>query len=123
MLRSAPVQQTGDVFELFSRRRLRAALWRGRRSGQGVPRAAAFRFDEESLRFLLDSKVVDQAMADWLAGFCSPGDIWGYPEGEIYFPGSPLVIVESTFGEAVVLEPCCSAFTTTTPPLHPPPPG
>ena len=32
------------------------------------------------------------------------GDIWGYPEGEIYFPGSPIVIVESTFGEAVVLE-------------------
>ena len=43
-------------------------------------------------------------MADWLADFQFSGDIWGYPEGEIYFPGSPIVIVESTFGEAVVLE-------------------
>jgi nicotinate phosphoribosyltransferase len=93
------------VFELFARR-----LPGGRRYGVvgGVGRALRslrhFRFDEESLRFLMDSKVVDQAMADWLADFQFSGDIWGYPEGEIYFPGSPLVIVESTFGEAVVLE-------------------
>src|SRR5690606_22391478 len=32
------------------------------------------------------------------------GDIWGYAEGECYFPGSPLMIVESTFAEGVVLE-------------------
>ena len=93
------------VFELFARR-----LPEGRRYGvvAGVGRALRalghFRFDEESLRFLLDREVVDQGMADWLADFRSRGDIWGYPEGEIYFPGSPIVIVESTFGEAVVLE-------------------
>jgi nicotinate phosphoribosyltransferase len=93
------------VFELFARR-----LPAGRRYGVvgGVGRALRalrhFRFDQESLRFLLDCKVVDQAMADWLADFHFSGDIWGYPEGEIYFPGSPIVMVESTFGEAVVLE-------------------
>jgi nicotinate phosphoribosyltransferase len=93
------------VFELFARR-----LPEGRRYGVvgGVGRALRalrhFRFDQESLRFLLDRKVVDQAMADWLADFHFSGDIWGYPEGEIYFPGSPIVMVESTFGEAVVLE-------------------
>ncbi|MGZ5405703.1 MAG: nicotinate phosphoribosyltransferase, partial [Nocardioides sp.] len=32
------------------------------------------------------------------------GDIWGYAEGEIYFPYSPLLVVESTFAEAVLLE-------------------
>jgi nicotinate phosphoribosyltransferase len=93
------------VFELFARR-----LPEGRRYGvvAGVGRALRalrhFRFDDESLRFLLDREVVDEAMADWLAGYVFSGNIWGYPEGEIYFPGSPLVIVESTFGEAVVLE-------------------
>jgi nicotinate phosphoribosyltransferase len=93
------------VFELFARR-----LPEGRRYGvvAGVGRALRavrhFRFDEESLRFLLDREVVDQGMADWLADFQFSGDIWGYPEGEIYFPGSPIVIVESSFGEAVVLE-------------------
>ena len=93
------------VFELFARR-----LPEGRRYGVvgGVGRALRalrhFRFDEEALRFLRDRKIVDQAMADWLSDFRFSGDIWGYPEGEIYFPGSPIVIVEGTFGEAVVLE-------------------
>ena len=93
------------IFELFARR-----LPEGRRYGVvgGVGRALRalrhFRFDDESLRFLRDREVVDDAVADWLASYKFSGDIWGYPEGEIYFPGSPLVMVESTFGEAVVLE-------------------
>jgi nicotinate phosphoribosyltransferase len=93
------------IFELFARR-----LPEGRRYGVvgGVGRALRalrhFRFDDESLRFLRDREIVDEAVADWLANYKFSGDIWGYPEGEIYFPGSPLVMVESTFGEAVVLE-------------------
>jgi len=93
------------VFELFGRR-----LPEGRRYGvvAGVGRflrsLRQFRFDDESLRFLRDRKIVDHVTADWLANYQFSGDIWGYPEGEIYFPGSPIVIVESTFGEAVVLE-------------------
>jgi nicotinate phosphoribosyltransferase len=108
MVRGARRAGTADrpcVFELFARR-----LPEGRRYGVvgGVGRALRalrhFRFDEESLQFLRDREVVDQGMADWLADYTFSGDIWGYPEGEVYFPGSPLVIVESTFGEAVVLE-------------------
>ena len=30
--------------------------------------------------------------------------MWGYAEGEVYFPHSPLLIVEASFAEAVVLE-------------------
>jgi nicotinate phosphoribosyltransferase len=108
MVRGARRAGTADrpcVFELFARR-----LPEGRRYGvvAGVGRALRalrhFRFDEESLRFLRDREVVDQGMADWLADYRFSGDIWGYPEGEVYFPGSPLVIVKSTFSEAVVLE-------------------
>ena len=93
------------VFELFARR-----LPEGRRYsvvagvGRFLRALRQFRFDDESLRFLRDRKIVDHVMADWLADYQFSGDIWGYPEGEIYFPGSPIVIVESTFGEAVVLE-------------------
>src|SRR5918997_33088 len=108
MLRAALRAGTASrrcVFELFARR-----LPEGRRYGvvAGVGRALRalrqFRFDEESLRFLLDRRIVDPPTADWLAGYAFTGDIWGYPEGEIYFPGSPVLIVESTFAEAVVLE-------------------
>ncbi len=41
---------------------------------------------------------------DWLARYRFRGDIWGYGEGDVYFPGSPLLVVEATFAEAVVLE-------------------
>jgi nicotinate phosphoribosyltransferase len=108
MLRAARQAGTADrrcVFEMFARR-----LPEGRRYGvvAGVGRALRalrhFRFDEEAIRFLCDRDIVDSATADWLADYRFAGDIWGYPEGEIYFPGSPILIVESTFAEGVVLE-------------------
>jgi len=108
MLRAALQAGTADrrcVFELFSRR-----LPPGRRYGvvAGVGRALRalrhFRFDDEALRFLTEADVVDAATAGWLADFAFTGDIWGYPEGEMYFPGSPVVIVESTFAQGVILE-------------------
>jgi nicotinate phosphoribosyltransferase len=94
-----------SVFELFPRR-----LPEGRRYGvvAGVGRALdaieRFRFDDETLAVLRDGGVVDATTLDWLADFRFSGDVWGYPEGEIYFPYSPLVIVEASFAEAVVLE-------------------
>ncbi len=94
-----------SVFELFPRR-----LPEGRRYGvvAGVGRALdaieRFRFDDETLAVLRDGDVVDATTLDWLADFRFSGDVWGYPEGEIYFPYSPLVIVEASFAEAVVLE-------------------
>ena len=94
-----------SVFELFARR-----LPTGRRYGivAGVGRVLdaieAFRFDPAEIDFLASHKVVDDRTADWLAGYRFTGDAWGYPEGEAYFPGSPVLTVEGTFGEAVLLE-------------------
>ena len=108
MLQAALAAGTADrraVFELFPRR-----LPEGRRYGvvAGVQRAldavAEFTFDEADLAALREGEVVDEATLEWLAGFRFTGDIWGYPEGEIYFPYSPLMVVESTFAEAVLLE-------------------
>jgi nicotinate phosphoribosyltransferase len=48
--------------------------------------------------------VVDEPTLEWLAGYRFTGDVWGYAEGETYFPYSPLLVVESTFAEAVLLE-------------------
>ena len=94
-----------SVFELFPRR-----LPTGRRYGvvAGVGRALesveTFTFDEPTIDWLLAHDVVDQPLADWLADYRFTGSIWGYPEGEVYFPGSPLMIVEGSFAEAVILE-------------------
>ena len=108
MLQAALEHGTAErraVFELFPR-----ALPSGRRYGvvAGVGRALdaveRFVFDDEALATLRDGRVVDDATLKWLAGYRFRGDIWGYPEGEIYFPYSPLMVVESTFAEAVLLE-------------------
>jgi nicotinate phosphoribosyltransferase len=92
-----------SVFELFGRR-----LPEGRRYGvvAGVGRALdaieSFRFDEATLAAL--DGVVDGPTLDWLADYHFSGDVWGYAEGDAYFAHSPLVIVEASFAEAVVLE-------------------
>jgi nicotinate phosphoribosyltransferase len=94
-----------SVFELFPRR-----LPEGRRYGvvAGVGRALdsleRFRFDAPTLEVLREGKVVNEETLSWLADYRFSGDIWGYPEGETYFPYSPLLVVESSFAEAVVLE-------------------
>ena len=33
--------------------------------------------------------VVNEQTLEWLAGYRFTGDIWGYPEGEAYFPTPP----------------------------------
>jgi nicotinate phosphoribosyltransferase len=92
-----------SVFELFPRR-----LPEGRRYGvvAGVGRMLdaleAFTFDDAALAAL--EGVVNDETREWLASYRFSGDVWGYAEGEAYFPYSPLLIVEATFAEAVLLE-------------------
>lgn len=94
-----------SVFEAFARR-----LPEGRRygvvagTGRILEGLANFRFNEQQLAFLAETNVVDSKTIDYLRNFKFTGNIYGYAEGEIYFPNSPVLIVESTFAEACVLE-------------------
>ncbi|WP_433603600.1 nicotinate phosphoribosyltransferase [Nocardia sp. CA-135953] len=90
-------------FEVFARR-----LPNGRRygvvagTGRLVDALAHFRFEESELAIaagFLDSKTID-----WLRDYRFTGDIDGYPEGELYFPGSPILSVRGSFAECVLLE-------------------
>ena len=94
-----------SVFEAFARR-LPGARRYGVVAGTGrlLERLAEFRFGEAELAFLRESSVVSTELLDWLADYRFTGDIRGYAEGELYFPGSPILVVEGTFAEAVVLE-------------------
>jgi nicotinate phosphoribosyltransferase len=93
------------VFEVFARR-----LPEGRRygvvagTGRLLDEIDAFRFGDAELRRLRESNVVDEATLDFLAGFRFDGDVWGYGEGECYFPGSPVLVVETDFAHGVLLE-------------------
>jgi nicotinate phosphoribosyltransferase len=103
-LRSGAAQRR-SVFELFGRR-----LPSGRRygvvagTGRALDAIESFHFTSEQLDHLRDQRIVDDATLAWLADYHFTGDVWGYGEGDVYFPGSPLLVVESTFAEAVVLE-------------------
>ncbi|MDU0312502.1 nicotinate phosphoribosyltransferase [Phycicoccus sp. M110.8] len=91
------------VFEVFARR-----LPDGRRygvvagTGRLLEAIEAFRFGEAELEWL--GGVVDADTLAFLADFRFDGDVWGYAEGECYFPGSPVLVVEADFAHAVVLE-------------------
>lgn len=93
------------VFELFARR-----LPAGRRfgvvagTGRLLEALAGFRFGDAELAWLRSAGVVSAETLDWLAAYRFTGSIAGYREGELYFPGSPILVVEGTFAEAVILE-------------------
>jgi nicotinate phosphoribosyltransferase len=93
------------VFEVFARR-LPGARRFGVVAGTGrlLGLLRDFRFGDEELRFLRDEGVVGAETLAFLAGYRFGGTITGYREGELYFPGSPLLTVEGTFADAVVLE-------------------
>lgn len=108
MLAAALRDGTGDrpcVFEVFARR-----LPDGRRYGvvAGTNRLLDaikdFRFGEEEIDQLRRNAVVDDSTLEWLANYRFSGEVDGYPEGELYFPGSPVLTVRASFAEGVVLE-------------------
>jgi nicotinate phosphoribosyltransferase len=94
-----------SVFEVFARR-----LPEGRRygvvagTGRLVEALRDFRFGEPELDRLRTAGVVNRQTLDYLSDYRFSGDVWGYAEGECFFPGSPMLIVEAPFAEGVLLE-------------------
>jgi nicotinate phosphoribosyltransferase len=90
-------------FEVFARR-----LPDGRRYGvvagtaRFVEALDQFRFDDTALAALAD--FLDPDTLSYLADYRFRGDVDGYAEGELYFPGSPVLSVHGTFAECVLLE-------------------
>ena len=93
------------VFEVFTRQ-----LPAGRRygvvagTGRVLDAIQNFRFDEKELEYLSANSVVDAETLAWLANYKFSGNVSGYREGELYFGHSPILTVEGSFAEAVILE-------------------
>jgi nicotinate phosphoribosyltransferase len=91
------------TFEVFARR-----LPDGRRygvvagTGRFLEALPQFRFDDAQLAVL--TNFLDADTLAYLADFRFTGDVDGYAEGELYFPGSPVLSVSGTFAECVLLE-------------------
>ncbi len=106
MLAAALRDGTADrrtTFELFARR-----LPEGRRygvvagTGRLLETLPQFRFDDQAGQLL--AQFLDPDTLGYLRDFRFGGDIDGYAEGELYFPGSPVLSVSGSFAECVVLE-------------------
>ncbi|MGY1693763.1 MULTISPECIES: nicotinate phosphoribosyltransferase [unclassified Geodermatophilus] len=93
------------VFEVFARR-----LPHGRRygvvagTGRLLELLPRFRFGDDELATLREQGLTDSRLLDWLADFRFSGDVDGYAEGELFFPGSPVLTVRAPFAEGVLLE-------------------
>jgi nicotinate phosphoribosyltransferase len=91
------------TFELFARR-----LPQGRRygvvggTGRLLEALPQFRFDDDACQSL--AEFLDPETLRYLRDFRFGGDIDGYAEGELYFPGSPVLSVRGSFAECVLLE-------------------
>jgi nicotinate phosphoribosyltransferase len=108
MVAAALADGTADrdcVFEVFARR-----LPHGRRygvlagTGRLLEELPNFRFDDVELAALRTQGITDARLLDWLADFRFSGDIDGYAEGDLFFPGSPVLTVRAPFAEGVLLE-------------------
>ena len=93
------------AFEVFTRH-----LPAGRRygvvagTGRILDALEHFHLDDEDLKFLADRKVVSPETLTWLENFHFSGSVKGYREGEMFFPNSPILQIEGTFGECTLLE-------------------
>ncbi len=92
-----------SVFELFARK-----LPDGRRygvvagTGRFLEALSEFRFDGVACDSL--AEFLDRDALAYLRDFKFGGDVDGYAEGELYFPGSPVLSVRGSFAECVILE-------------------
>ena len=98
---------TPCVFELFARRLPGGTPLRRRRRHRAPARPAA-RLPLRRRRARASCATSEIVDADdprrTSRATASRGSIAGYREGELYFPGSPILTVEGTFADAVVLE-------------------
>ena len=94
-----------SVFEVFTR-----SLPPGRRygvvagTGRLLEHLQNFRFGPAELDWLRKQQLVSDDTLAWLEAYRFSGSIRGYREGELFFAGSPVLVVEAPFAEAVLLE-------------------
>lgn len=93
------------TFEDASRSRHDAeASRRGQAAPEDLEALERFEFDDEQIEWLSSQGIISEEAASFLATWRFTGDMWGYAEGECYFPGSPLLTVEGSFADCTLLE-------------------
>ena len=93
------------VFELFGRNlppTRRFGVVAG--TGRILEAMERFCFSPDQIEWLREQGTYSEELLEFLRDFRFTGNMYGYAEGECYFPGSPLITVEGTFAECTLLE-------------------
>lgn len=98
-----PMASRQTTFEIFGRR-----LPHDRRygvvvgTGRLLEQLQNFQFTDEQIDYCSD--FLSDDTLEWMRNFRFSGSISGYREGDLYFPGSPILTVQGTFAECQILE-------------------
>ena len=65
---------------------------------------ANLRFDEEAIDYLRAQGLFAEGFLDYLANFSFSGEVWAVREGEVVFPGEPILYVRAPRIEAQIVE-------------------
>lgn len=93
------------TFELFARK-----LPAGRKYGvvAGVSRCidaiTNFHFTDEQLTYIASNSVILPETIDFLKNYRFSGNVEGLVDGDLYFPYTPILTVQGTFADCVLLE-------------------
>jgi nicotinate phosphoribosyltransferase len=93
------------VFEVFTRS-LPPGRGHGVFCGLGrlVDAIGRFRFGPDELSWLAGRRIVSDETLAWLSAYRFTGTVRAYREGEVYGARSPVLTVEGSFGDTVLLE-------------------
>jgi nicotinate phosphoribosyltransferase len=71
-------------------------------TGRLLEALSEFSFDEETISWLVNEKIVSHELATFLSSYRFKGNIYGYSEGEVFTTLSPILRIEGRFCDLVL---------------------
>lgn len=71
-------------------------------TGRLLDALAGFSFDDETISWLLNERVISTELATYLAAYRFEGTVFGYSEGEVFTSLSPILRIEGRFCDLVL---------------------
>ncbi|MCL2797210.1 MAG: nicotinate phosphoribosyltransferase [Firmicutes bacterium] len=98
------VAKNTAVFDLFFRPSAQINYAVAAGLAQAVEYIQNLKFAKDDIEYLFSLNLFDEKFIQYLQGFRFSGDIWSVEEGEIVFPGEPILIVRAPIAEAQLVE-------------------
>jgi nicotinate phosphoribosyltransferase len=64
----------------------------------------SLKFDKDDLKYLASLSIFSSEFLDYLSRFSFTGDVYALPEGTIFFPNEPIIVISAPIIEAQIVE-------------------